>query len=112
MAAKFELYKDNGGQFRFRLRSEEGQILLAGEAYKSKAGAENGIAAVRTNAANDNRYERKVTAHGKHMFNLKAANGEIVGTSQQPYDSASLRDSGIASVQNDAPGAALDVSAA
>ena len=50
MAGKFELYKDKGGKFRFRLKAGNGQIIAVSEAYESKASANNGIASVRKNA--------------------------------------------------------------
>ncbi|HNJ97904.1 MAG TPA: YegP family protein [Ilumatobacteraceae bacterium] len=51
MAGKFELYKDNAGKFRFRLKASNGQIIAVGEAYESKAAALNGIESVKKNAA-------------------------------------------------------------
>ena len=51
MAGKFELYKDNGGKYRFRLKAGNGQVIAVGEAYESKAAAENGIRSVQENAA-------------------------------------------------------------
>ncbi len=49
--AKFELYKGNDSQYRWRLKSSNGQtIATGGEGYTTKAGAENGIAAVKRDA--------------------------------------------------------------
>lgn len=107
MAATFELYTDKAGEFRFRLKGGDGKILLVSEGYKAKASANNGIESVRKNAAEDARYERKETASGKLMFNLKSSNGQVVGTSEQFADQAAL-DAGIAAVKSGAPGAALD----
>ncbi len=50
MAGKFELYKDKSGKFRFRLKAGNGQIIAVGEAYESKAAAQNGIDSVKKNA--------------------------------------------------------------
>lgn len=75
--------------------------------YNSKSSAENGVASVRTNAPLDERYERKNAKNGQPMFNLKAANHEIIGTSET-YSSAAARDQGIASVKANAPKAPLD----
>jgi uncharacterized protein YegP (UPF0339 family) len=47
---QFEIYKDTAGKFRFRLRSENGEITAVSEAYESKGGCEKGIAAVKTDA--------------------------------------------------------------
>lgn len=47
---KFELYMDKAGEFRFRLKARNGEIIAVSEGYKSKASCENGIASVRKNA--------------------------------------------------------------
>ena len=47
---KFQLFQDKSGQFRFRLRSRNGKIILVSDAYQTKAGCENGIRSVRENA--------------------------------------------------------------
>ena len=106
MAGKFELYTDKAGEFRFRLKAGNGQTILASEGYKTRKSAENGIASVRKNAPEDGRYERKETKSGQHMFNLKAGNGQVIGTSES-YTSTSARDNGIASVMKNAPDAAM-----
>jgi uncharacterized protein len=72
--------------------------------YKEKSLAENGIASVKKNAPNDAHYERKDTKNGHYMFNLKAANHQVIGTSQT-YKTAETRDEGIASVKANAPSA-------
>jgi uncharacterized protein YegP (UPF0339 family) len=104
MAGKFELYTDKAGEYRFRLKAGNGEIILASEGYKQKASAENGIASVKKNAPDDDRYERKETKSGGHMFNLKATNGQVIGTSES-YTSTSGRDNGIDSVKRNAPDA-------
>jgi uncharacterized protein YegP (UPF0339 family) len=50
MAGKFELYQDKASKWRFRLKASNGQVIAVGEAYESKAAAENGIASVQENA--------------------------------------------------------------
>lgn len=47
---KFEIYRDKAGEFRFRLRGENGKILLVGEGYKAKASCQKGISSIRKNA--------------------------------------------------------------
>lgn len=107
MAGKFELYTDKAGEYRFRLKAGNGQIILASEGYKTKASALNGIESVRKNSQDDARFERKEGAGGKPRFNLKASNGQVIGTSES-YESTSARDNGIASVAKNAPEATLD----
>ena len=106
MAANFELYKDKVGDYRFRLKSGNGEIVLVSEGYKSRASAENGIESVRKNASSEAHYERKESKNGKLMFNIKATNGQVVGTSEM-YDSESARDAGIQSAMNAAANAGL-----
>ncbi len=107
MAGKFELYEDKAGEYRFRLKAGNGQIILASEGYKQKASAKNGIESVRSNAPLDERYERKDTKSGAPMFNLKAANGQVIGTSES-YSSKDACENGIESVKKNAPEASLD----
>ena len=47
---KFELYKDKGGEFRFRLKAANGQNIGRSEGYKAKASAKKGVASVAKNA--------------------------------------------------------------
>ena len=47
---KFEMYEDKGGEFRFRLKARNGEVIATSEGYKAKASCENGIESVRKNA--------------------------------------------------------------
>ena len=47
---KFEMYTDKAGEFRFRLKAKNGQIIATGEGYKAKSGCKNGIESIRKNA--------------------------------------------------------------
>ncbi|MBN1272513.1 MAG: YegP family protein [Candidatus Aminicenantes bacterium] len=50
MAAKFEIYKDKKGEFRFRLIAANGQVIANSEGYKTKAACLKGIESVKQNA--------------------------------------------------------------
>lgn len=50
--AKFELYEDKAGKYRFRLKAGNGEIIAVGEAYTTKQAAKNGIESVKKNAPN------------------------------------------------------------
>ena len=50
---KFEVYKDKAGEFRFRLKARNGQIIGVSEGYVQKASCLNGIESVKTNAAEE-----------------------------------------------------------
>ena len=95
MAGWFELSKSSDNQFRFVLKAGNGETILTSELYTSKASAEKGIASVRSNSPQEERYEKKTASNGKFYFNLKAANHQIIGSSQ----TAQSRETGIASVK-------------
>lgn len=50
MAAKFELYHDKSGKYRWRLKAGNGEIIATGESYESRSGCMNGIESVKRNA--------------------------------------------------------------
>lgn len=51
---KFEVYVDKAGEFRFRLKARNGEIIAVSEGYKAKASCMNGIESVRKNAPDAN----------------------------------------------------------
>ena len=82
MPGKFEIYKDKRGEFRFRLKAPNGEIILASEGYKAKSSCKNGIACVKKNGKSKKQYERKTARNGKSYFVLKAKNHQVVGKSE------------------------------
>lgn len=48
---KFEIYTDKAGEFRFRLKATNGQIIAVSEGYTAMKSCQNGIESVRKNAA-------------------------------------------------------------
>jgi uncharacterized protein len=98
MAGWYEINKNDKGQFHFVLKAGNSEVILRSEQYEAKPSAENGIASVQKNCGADANYERKDATDGRPYFNLKAANHQIIGTSQM-YASAVNRDAGIESVK-------------
>ncbi len=47
---KYEVYTDKAGETRFRLKATNGQIIVTGESYRSKASCLKGIASIKNNA--------------------------------------------------------------
>ena len=47
---KFEVYQDKAGEYRFRLKAKNGEIIATSEGYKTKTSCLNGIASVKKNA--------------------------------------------------------------
>ena len=46
---KFEMYQDKAGEYRFRLKARNGEIIGVSEGYVAKDSCENGIESVRKN---------------------------------------------------------------
>ena len=107
MSAKFVISKSKSDKFLFNLKAGNGEVILTSQMYDAKSSATNGIESVKANASMDERYERKASTKGEPFFNLKAANGQVIGRSEM-YSSASAMEGGIASVKKNAPVAAID----
>ncbi len=102
MSGWYEISQAKDGQYRFVLKAGNGEIILTSELYKAKASAQNGIASVQKNSPDDSRFDRLEAKNGKPYFNLKAANHQIIGTSQF-YSGDAARDNGIESVKKNGP---------
>ena len=101
---KFVISKRSNGEFQFNLKADNGQTILSSEGYAAKASCLNGVESVKKHAPDEANYEKKTSSNGKAYFNLKATNGQVIGTSEM-YESESNRDGGIESVKKNAPGA-------
>lgn len=104
---KFVITTRKNAEFQFNLKADNGQVILSSEGYASKSSCTNGIESVRKNAADDARYERLTAKNGKFYFNLKASNGQVIGSSEM-YESEAGRNNGIESVKRNAPTATVD----
>lgn len=103
---KFEITKRKNGEFQFNLKASNGQVILTSEGYKAKQSAISGAESVKKNSQDDSKFDKLESKNGKYYFNLKATNGQIIGTSEM-YESASSRDNGIESVKKNAPDAEI-----
>lgn len=99
----FEL-KKSGDKYHFVLKASNGQVILSSQMYASKASAMNGIESIQKNCQNEDSFEMKTAKNGKFHWNIKATNGQIIGSSQM-YSSESGAKNGIESVRKNAPGA-------
>jgi hypothetical protein len=97
--ARAEVLVGSTGKFRFNIFAKNGKIVLSSEQYTSEAAAFNGAMAVQTEGQNAAAYELKQSASGSFFFNVKAQNGEIVGTSEQ-YTTKASAQSAMTSLQS------------
>lgn len=99
---KFEVFKGNNSEMYFRLVDTTGKTLLSSEGYKQKESVLNGIESVKKNLPLPTGIEMKESTNGKHFFNVKSTNGQIVGTSTM-FDTVELRDKWLADLKKEAP---------
>lgn len=99
---KFVISLRKNGEFQFNLKATNGQIILTSEGYTTKSACLNGIESVKKNSQVEARYDKKVAANGKPFFNLKATNGQIIGSSQMYVNEKNMLN-GVASVMKNAP---------
>jgi hypothetical protein len=104
---KFVITTRKNGEYQFSLKAGNGQEILGSEGYTTKAACMNGVESVKKNSQDDKRFDRLEAKNGKPYFNLKATNGQIIGTSEM-YESVASRENGIASVAKNAPEAEVD----
>lgn len=99
---KFVITLRKNGEFQFNLKATNGQVILTSEGYTTKSACMNGIESVRKNCKVEARFDKKVASNGKPFFNLKAANGQIIGSSQMYVNEKNMLN-GVASVVKNAP---------
>lgn len=108
MKAKFQIYKSTERKhYYFRLIDTNAEIILWSEGYTTISACKNGVEAVRKNSKDRFKYDCKMAMNGKHFFNLKASNGQIIGTSKS-YLAMYARDKRIDLVQKIAETADLE----
>ena len=118
---KFLLKKTQTG-YVFHLKAVNGETIATSEVYQSKSSAKQGIESVMRNAPvahledqtqpdfktlRNPKFEIYLDKTGEPRFRLKARNGQIVASSKA-YKSMKSCENGVASVRENAPGAAIE----
>lgn len=119
LKATYQVYKDVSGKYRFRLRAANNKILVVSEAYENKSSCINGVESVQKNCQSqiedktigdkklaNPKYVLFIDADLKFRFNLIAANGQIIGSSEA-YESKQGCKKGIEAIKNNC-GAEID----
>lgn len=102
MPGYYDLKKSANGEFHFTLKAGNGEVILSSQMYGTKSAANTGVTSVQANSPSDGQFDRLTSVAGQPYFNLKAANHQVICTSQM-YSSTSARDAGIASVKLNGP---------
>ena len=93
----FEKFEGLNNQVYFRLKAENGEVILQSEGYVSHQGADNGIDSVKQNGISRDNFQVRESELGEPYFVLVAENNEIIGTSEM-YSSNAACEKGIESV--------------
>ncbi|WJD61545.1 YegP family protein [Pseudomonas kurunegalensis] len=99
MAERYEIFRSTQNQqYYFHLKAPNNEIILASEGYIQKSSCENGISSCKVHSPFDVYYDKRVAQNSRPYFVLRAANNQVIGTSQT-YSSTQARDNGIAAVK-------------
>jgi len=79
---RFDVFRGMDGRFYFNVVAGNGQIVLSSQGYAKEASAYNGALSVSTWGVDPDAYEIADSADGGAYFNLKAPNGQVIGTSE------------------------------
>jgi len=114
--AAFELYRDAGGKWRWRLLHRNGNILAdSGQGYASRQKAKQGMQSVQGNVAEDGNAEFEVYEDnaGEYRWRLRHDNGNIIADSSEGYAAESGAQDAVVRVREYAPEAhSLDIGSA
>jgi uncharacterized protein len=97
-SANFETFQGIDGRYYFNLMAGNGQNVLRSQGYSRLSSAENGVSSVLDNGNDKRNFDLKQASNGDWYFNLKAGNGQTVGTSQL-YASKSNAERGAVAVR-------------
>ncbi len=119
--AKYEVYKDVAGKFRFRLRAPNNKIVAVSQSYERKAGCVNGVHSVQKNCrvpVEDKtvnaqplphpKYDVFMDSASKYRFNLSASNGEIIAASEA-YETKQSAMNGVEAMQRSCDAEIVDL---
>jgi uncharacterized protein len=95
---KFETFTGADGKYYFHMIASNGEKVLQSQGYTSATGAKSGIASVRTNGTNPDRFRVQQAADGEWYFDLRAGNGQTIATSEM-YVSESNATRAVAAVE-------------
>ena len=110
MDHEFQIYKNQGDQFAWRLRAGNGQIIAtSGEGYITKADARKGLNAAK--AARDG-FTVFEDDGKQYRWNLKAGNGQVIATSGEGYVAKADAERGVELFKGSGKAKVIDVSVA
>lgn len=101
--AKFNIIS-RGGYYYFQFMANNGEQIIASEAYTTKFNCQNGIAAVKKAAPYDSNY-RRTDNYMNYRFTMVGGNYETIARSSEGYTTSANRENAIRVVKDYAPAA-------
>jgi uncharacterized protein YegP (UPF0339 family) len=100
---KFEMYKDNAMEFRWRLKDADGTTLAtSGQGYKAKADCKKGVERIMKDAADKLKFEVYDDNAKQSRFRIIASNGQTIGSSSSGYKTKADCDKAVDAIKKGA----------
>ncbi len=112
--ASFEIYEDRGGDYRWRLRHDNGEIIAdSGEGYSAESAAEDAVERIREYAPDadlldvgESAFEIFVDQADEWRWHLRHRNGNVLADSGQGYGTRGDATAAVTRAKRHAPNAA------
>ncbi len=89
--ARFQTFQGADDRFYFNLYAANGEVVLTSQGYSTEEAALNGTFLVAYHAADERGYDIREAVNGEWYFNVLAANGEVIGTSETYYSHSNAK---------------------
>ena len=89
--ARFQTFQGGDDRFYFNLYARNGEVVLTSQGYSSEESALNGTFLVSYHAADERSYDIREASNGEFYFNVLAANGEVIATSETYYSESNAK---------------------
>jgi uncharacterized protein len=101
---KFEVFKDKGGEFRWRLKDGDTEIGNSGQGYSKKADAMNGAERIQKDGADDKKVTFEVYEDNakKFRWRAKVKNGNQIAAASKGYDKKEDAEAAVKLIQEKA----------
>lgn len=105
---QFDVYEDITGRYRWRLFASNGRrAATASESFRASKEAHDAAARFKTHAGNGYDFQTYLDAGENYRWRARAANGQTVAASGEPYFSQRVAQAAAENVRAHAPGAEL-----
>ena len=99
---KFEVFKDKGGEFRWRLKDGDTELGNSGQGYVKKADAMNGAERIQKDGADEKKVMFEVYEDNgkKFRWRAKVKNGNTIAASAKGYEKKEDAEAAVKLIQD------------